>query len=79
MVYHPEQEVTNIPWVIVSLSLLFLKTLQCYLDLSCKCTSHWSAWDLSGNLSLSSVLKIISMLFRTTAMYIHLMDDFKSS
>lgn len=47
MVCYPERDFT-IPWVMVSLSLPFLKPLHCYPNVSCLCTSCWSAWGLSG-------------------------------
>lgn len=48
----------------VSVSVHFLKDLQCCSDLSHLCVTWWSVWDLGRSLAINSVLKVFAMLIK---------------
>lgn len=50
-------------YVVVSMSVPFLKPLMCSSDMIHVCSTHWPVWHLKHGLSFSSVLKVFTLLF----------------
>lgn len=62
-------------WMLV----LFSKPLRCYLKFSCNGAAQQTAWNLGGDLSHHSVLKVFSKMFKIRSMLTHLWSKSRSS
>lgn len=60
------QDTSRLLWVVVSMSVPFLKPLQSYLDLSQMCATQWPVWDMGRGLDLSVLnWTTVGRLFRS--------------
>lgn len=65
--------------VVISMSIVFLKPLQCYRALFHVCATQWPVWDLDGSLSRSSVLEVYSLLFWVIPTFVKLVGEHRNS
>ena len=59
--------------------VLFSKPLRCYLKFSCTGAAQQTAWNLAGDLSHHSVLKVFSKMFKIKSMLTHFWSKSRSS